>query len=78
MNVNINVTSINPTLILLAIPVFLLQLGLIIYNLISLKRKTRTNTMSKPVWWILILFFGYVGNIAYLLVEGGNKNEDGD
>ena|GEM_PF-1568562 len=61
---------------LLITPILLLQLGLLIYNGFNLFRKDRTRFMSKPIWVVIILLGGLIGNIVYLFLEGiGNDSK---
>jgi len=64
-------------IILLVIPILLIQLILTIINLINLGKKTKTKYLTKIVWVFILLLFSYIGNIAYLVLEG-NDNEDGN
>ncbi|MCL2320674.1 MAG: PLDc N-terminal domain-containing protein [Oscillospiraceae bacterium] len=64
------------TMILLLIPLILLQLILMIINLVNISKKAKTKYLNKTVWVIFILLLSYIGNVAYLLIEGGNDDSD--
>lgn len=57
----------------LAWPLIVLQLGLQIYLIIDLLKKQKTKTLSMPVWVVIVIIFGTLGSILYLLV--GRKEE---
>jgi len=66
----------NKTMILLLIPILLIQLILMVINLVNLYRKQKTKYLNKAVWLVFIILFSYIGNIAYLIIEGGNDDSD--
>ena len=53
-------------LIPLLIPIFLLQIALIVIALVDLVRREQTRG-PKWVWVLVILFFNIIGPIVYLL-----------
>lgn len=60
-------------LIALIIPIALIELGLLVFALYDLVRRERVRGGNKWLWGILIVFFGMIGPIAYLLL--GRKEE---
>ena len=50
----------------MALPLILLQAGLVVYCLVDLMRNG-VKTLSKTWWLIIILLFQLTGSIAYLL-----------
>ena len=54
-------------LMLLLVPVALLQLGLMVIALVDLAKRTRTKG-PKWAWAAAIVFLGFLGPIAYLVV----------
>ena len=52
------------------IPLILLQVILIIIALLKLRKITKTNYLSKPVWVLIILFVNLLGPHAFLSLEG--------
>jgi hypothetical protein len=51
-----------------AVPLGLIQLGLIIYSLIDLfKPERRVKYLGKPIWAVIILLVNLLGPILYLL-----------
>ncbi len=55
-------------LIALVIPIVLIELGLMAFALNDLLRRERVRGGNKWLWVILIVFFGLIGPIAYLLL----------
>ena len=53
-------------LILLLAPIALVQLGLMVFALVDLARRERARG-PKWAWALAIIFFGFLGPIAYLL-----------
>ncbi len=47
-------------------PLFVMQIGLLIYGLVDLAKRERTKG-SKWLWGIVIIFFGIIGPLVYLL-----------
>ena len=52
----------------LVIPLVLIELGLMAFALNDLLRRERVKGGNKWLWGILIVFFGMIGPIAYLLL----------
>ena len=66
------------TILLLAAPLVLIQFVLLVINAINLSKKKKTKTLSK-VWWAVIIVLGnLVGNVVYMLVEGGQDGSNQD
>jgi heme/copper-type cytochrome/quinol oxidase subunit 2 len=55
------------TLLLFLIPIVLLELGLIIFALVDLKRRERTKG-PKWAWALVIIFVNLIGPIVYLVI----------
>ena len=53
--------------LLFAILIGLLALGLIIYALVDLARRPM-DTTAKVLWALAILFFPFLGSVAYLII----------
>ena len=53
--------------LMLILPLFLLQVGLMLYALINLIRTQRPTRGPKWMWALIILFVNILGPIAYLL-----------
>lgn len=51
----------------LLIPIFIIQLGLMVYALIDLIRRPKTKG-PKWLWVIVILFINLIGPIVYLVI----------
>ncbi|MFV2044900.1 MAG: PLD nuclease N-terminal domain-containing protein [Anaerolineales bacterium] len=49
------------------IPILLLQLGLMIFALVDLVRREKTNG-PKWVWALVIVLIGFIGPIVYLMI----------
>ena len=61
--------SIDPTILLLLVPILVIQLGLMIWGLYDLTRpERRVKGDSKVVWALIIIFLNYVGPILYFVV----------
>ncbi len=74
------VSSIPSWLILAIIPIVLLELGLLIFALVDLIRRPRTNG-PKWVWALVIVLVNLFGPIIYLLVgrqETAEEDEGAD
>jgi len=52
----------------LIIPLILIELGLMAFALNDLVRRERVRGGNKWLWGVLIVFFGMIGPIAYLLL----------
>lgn len=61
--------NLDPTLLLLLIPVVVIQLGLLIWGLYDLTRpERRVKGDSKVIWALIIIFVNLIGPILYFLV----------
>jgi hypothetical protein len=61
--------NVDPTLLLLLIPVLLIQLGLLVWGLYDLTRPGRqVKGDSKVVWALVMIFINILGPIVYFLV----------
>mgnify|MGYP001563687723 CR=1 FL=1 len=61
--------SIDPTFLLVLVPVLVIQLGLLVWALYDLTRPGRkVKGDSKVVWALIIIFVNLVGPILYFLV----------
>jgi ABC-2 type transport system ATP-binding protein len=61
--------GIDPTLLLLLVPLLLLQLGLLVFSIVDLLREDRrVRGGNKGVWAVIIVFVNLIGPILYLLV----------
>ena len=56
------------TLILLLLPIFFLQIGLMLYALVDLLRRERTKGVPKWAWALIIIFVNFIGPVIYLVV----------
>ena len=70
--------SMDRNTILLLIPILLIQLILMVINFVNLSKKKETKYLNKPIWVVIILLFSYIGNIGYILIEGGRDDSDQD
>jgi D-alanyl-lipoteichoic acid acyltransferase DltB (MBOAT superfamily) len=64
------------TIWLLIAPILLIHIALIIRNLIHISKKTKTKYLNKTVWILIMVCIQFIGNIAYILVEGENDDSD--
>ncbi len=55
------------TEILLVIPLVLINLGLIVWALIDMANRKRVRWGTKVPWVFIIILFGYIGPLVYLL-----------
>lgn len=61
--------SIDPTLLLLLVPILLINLGLLTWGLYDLTRpERRVKGGSKVLWALVIIFLNTLGPILYFLV----------
>ena len=67
---------VDSTTMLMIIPLLLIQLGLVIYNLINISKKEKTKYLNKVVWIFIILLGSLLGNLCYLIIEGVNNDSD--
>jgi len=66
------------TIVLLVAPLALIQFVLMIINIINWSNKKKTKTLTK-MWWIVIIVLGnLIGNVIYMLVEGGRDDSNQD
>lgn len=56
----------NSLIFAVAIPLLLIQLGLIVWALVDLSKRERVKGGSRIVWVIVILVFEFIGPILYL------------
>lgn len=49
------------------IPVFIIQIGLMVIALINLFKNEKVKILNKPIWILIILFVNLIGPIIYLL-----------
>lgn len=60
--------DIDPTILLLLVPIVLIQLGLLIWGLYDLTRPgRRVKGDSKVVWALIIIFINLIGPILYFV-----------
>lgn len=57
-------------MIKLAAPILILQLGLVIYCLVDI-RKNGVRNLNIPAWVVIVLFINMFGAIAYLIFGRG-------
>ena len=62
---------------ILLMPIILISLGLMIFNIINLLNKSETKYLNRNIWLIIILLGNLIGNIAFLAIES-EKNDDSD
>src|SRR3954466_5062392 len=64
-----SLTSIDPQLLALLVPVILLQLGLLVAAIVDLLRDDRAvRGGNKGLWAVIIVFVNLIGPILYFLV----------
>jgi hypothetical protein len=56
-----------PTFLLLLIPVFLLEVGLLVWALVDVIRRERVRGGNKVVWILVIVLVSTIGPIIYLI-----------
>lgn len=56
------------TIILLAAPLLVIQLGLQVFALTDLKRRERVKGGNKPFWVAAVLLLGILGPVLYFFV----------
>jgi len=66
------------TIVLLAAPLALIQFVLMIINIINWSNKKKTKTLTKTWWLVIILLGNLVGNVVYMLIEGGRDDSNQD
>jgi len=60
-------------ILMLAIPFFIIQVGLIVYAMVDLVRRKKVRGGNKIVWGIVILFVNLLGPIIYLIFRGDDE-----
>ena len=60
------------------IPLFILQLSLMIFALVDLVRRDKVRGDSKVVWALIIIFINVIGPIVYLIGGRGEEKEEGE
>ncbi len=66
---NLDLAGLDPTILLLIIPLFVLQLGLMLVAVVDLLRdQRRVRGGNKGVWAVIIVFINVIGPILYFLV----------
>lgn len=55
------------------IPVIILQVSLQIYSIVNLVKRNRVRFNNKLLWGIIILLFGLIGPVSYLLLRGDEE-----
>lgn len=55
------------------IPVFIIQLGLQIYSIVNLVKRCKVRFDNKLLWGIVIVLFGILGSVIYLVFRGDEK-----
>jgi hypothetical protein len=61
-------------ILLLALPVAIIELGLMIYCVVDLARRWKVKTLTPVVWLLLIIIINLIGPILYLLL--GRSDEE--
>lgn len=56
------------TILLLAAPIIVIQLGLMIWALIDLERRPSVRGGNKIVWALIVVFASIIGPVLYFLV----------
>jgi len=60
-------TSSLVSILKVAWPLLLIEIGLLLYALIDVIRRKKTKTLSLLIWIVIIVLFEIIGPIAYLL-----------
>ena len=60
------------------IPLFILQVSLMIFALVDLIRREKVRGDSKVVWALIIIFINLIGPIVYLIGGRGEEKEEGE
>lgn len=60
------------------IPLFIIQLSLMIIALVDLVRRQKVRGDSKVVWALIIIFINLIGPIVYLIGGRGEEKEEGE
>lgn len=56
------------TILLLAAPIIVIQLGLMVWALVDLERRARVRGGNKIVWALIVIFVNIIGPVLYFLV----------
>ena len=74
---NVGLEGLDPTVLLLVVPVVLIQLGLLVFSVVDLLRGDRqVRGGSKPMWAMIIVFVNLLGPILYLLVGREDRSAE--
>jgi uncharacterized membrane protein YozB (DUF420 family) len=60
------------------IPLFVLEVALMVIALVDLVKRERVRGNNKVVWALVIIFVSIIGPIVYLLLGRGEGTVDGD
>ncbi|MCJ7744053.1 MAG: PLDc N-terminal domain-containing protein [Dehalococcoidales bacterium] len=60
------------------IPLFVLEVALMVIALVDLVKRERVRGSNKVVWALVIIFISIIGPIVYLLLGRGEGTVDGD
>lgn len=58
------------------LPILLLQVGLMIFALLDLRKMGTPKHLDKKIWIIVIVFVSWFGPIAYFLIGRGEYRDD--
>lgn len=61
--------------IFLLIPVFIIQIILIVIALKHLLKRNKTLYLDKTIWILIILFICIIGAVTYIALEGKEGND---
>ncbi|MFA7243678.1 MAG: PLDc N-terminal domain-containing protein [Patescibacteria group bacterium] len=61
-------------ILLLALPIAIIELGLMVYAVVDLARKWKTKNLSPVAWLLIIILINIIGPILYLLI--GRTDEE--
>lgn len=56
------------TILLLAAPIIVIQLGLMVWALVDLERRATVRGGNKIVWALIVIFVNIIGPVLYFLV----------
>jgi len=62
----------------LFIPLFLVEMGLMVIAVIDIVKRERVRGGNKVIWLLVAIFVGVIGPIVYLLFEREEAPHDGD
>jgi hypothetical protein len=74
MSPNIEITKMVPFII----PLFLLELGLLVFALVDLIKRPAITGNSKIIWILVIVLINFIGPIIYLAAGRKEKAIDSD